>query len=332
MAVSYHDYYELLEVGREATEKEIKSAYRRLARKWHPDLRPAAEKKEAEEKFKLINEAYEVLKDPEKRARYDRLGSNWQEGQDFRPPPDMEGVRFYTDEDLRRGFGSGFSDFFEMFFGAAPAGRGTAPRQEAVRGKDLESTLELTLEEAYRGTTKAVRVSGGALCPECGGTTVSGRSICRRCAGAGSISSERTLEVKIPPGVQEGSRIRLKNQGGEGLGSAPRGDLFLKVRLLSHPVFKLKGSDLETEIVIRPEQAVLGDRVSVQTLDGPVTVSVPAGTRRDKRLRLRGKGFPTKVKGRGDQYVRVAIDIPEQLGEREKELYRRLREIARGGE
>lgn len=345
MSVQFQDYYEILGLKRDATEKEIKSAYRRLARKWHPDLHPEHTKKEAAEQFKRVNEAYEVLKDPEKRSRYDRLGRNWQHGQDFQAPPDMEGVRFYTSTggfgagDFGEGFGGGgFSDFFEMLFGGrrpgAAAGRGGGGgfRAAAVRGQDVESDIELTLEEACRGVSRSLRVAGSAVCPGCGGAGVGGQSFCPRCGGTGGIATEKTLEVKIPPGVQEGSRIRLKGQGGEGLGGAPRGDLFLKVRLLPHPHFRLQGRDIESEVILRPDQAALGDRVSVPTLDGPVTVTVPAESGCGRKLRLKGKGFPHPKQGRGDQYVRVVIDLPSPLTAEERELYRRLKELREGSD
>lgn len=329
MPVKFQDYYDILGVNREATDKEIKAAYRKLARRWHPDLRPPAEKAEAEEKFKRLNEAYEVLKDPEKRSRYDQLGANWQEGQGFQPPPDREGVRFYRSGDFASG--SGFSDFFEMFFGgAAPREQGF--RRGKVKGEDLESEIGLTIEEAYRGAVKGIAVSGSRICPACGGTAISGDSFCPQCGGIGSIATEKTLEVKIPPGVREGSRIRLKGQGGAGLGEGDPGDLFLRVRLLPHPVFRLGGDDIESDVVLFPEQAVLGDRVTVQTLDGPVTVTVPPGSGAGKKLRLRGKGYPHGKKGRGDHYVRVTIDIPKKAGPREKELYQQLHDLRQKGE
>lgn len=331
MAVSYQDYYEILGVGRNATEKEIKAAYRKLARKWHPDLHPGKQKKEAEEKFKQINEAYEVLSDPEKRAKYDRLGSNWRAGQDFEPPPDMGdpgGWQFYTAGDFEPGLRGGFSDFFEMLFGGArAAGRPAAAARGQVRGQDLESEIALTLEEAYRGTTKALQVSGASVCPECGGTGVRERRFCARCGGTGTLPEAKTLEVKIPAGVREGGRIRLKGQGGEGLGGGPRGDLYLKVRILPHPVFTVQGDDLEAQLVLTPDQAVLGDKISVPTIDGPVTVTVPAGSRAGTRLRLRGKGLPGKDGRRGDQFARLVIDLPASLSEEEKKLYRQLRAL-----
>lgn len=335
MSVTFQDYYETLGVKRDATEKQIKTAYRKLARKWHPDLHTGKAKEEAEEKIKLINEAYEVLKDPEKRSKYDRLGANWQSGQDFRPPPDMGGFQYYTN---MNGDSGGFSDFFEMLFGgAAPGGpggysrAGRNVRRGPVRGRDIETELELTLEEAYRGGDKVLQLSNREICPTCGGSGQSENTFCYRCGGTGEITGGKTLTVKIPPGVRQGSRIRLKGQGGEGLAGGVKGDLYLKVRLLPHPLFKLQNNDLETEITLRPEQAVLGDKISVPTLDKPVLMKVPPGIRAGKRLRLRGKGMPTKD-GSGDEYVRIKIDLPEQLSAEEEQLYRQLAELRKGVE
>ncbi len=340
MAVKFQDYYETLGVDRKATDKEIKAAYRKLARKWHPDLHPASEKKEAEEKFKKINEAYEVLKDPEKRERYDRLGSRWKDGQDFRGEPDMGGARYYSTEGFgsggfEGGFEGGFSDFFSAFFGGGGPGAtrgGRTAQRGPVKGEDIESEIELPLEEAYRGGNRSIRISGSGICPDCAGTGIRDHSFCPRCGGTGNIPDEKTLDVKIPAGVKEGSRIRLKGQGGSGLGGGPRGDLFLKVRLRPHPVFSLKGDNIEVDASIRPDQAVFGDKISVPTLDGKVTVKVPPGSRHGNKLRLRDKGYPGKNSVRGDQLVRLIIDIPPDLKEEEKELYKKLHEFRKGGE
>jgi curved DNA-binding protein len=331
MGVAYRDYYNILGVSRNATEKDIKAAYRKLARQWHPDLHTDKDKEQAEEKFKQINEAYEVLSDPEKRAKYDRLGVDWKAGQDFKPPPDMEGFHFFTGD----GFGAGgFSDFFETLFGGggSPFGRNVrTARHGPRRGQDVESSLELTLEEAYRGGEKTLQLSSREICPVCAGAGagIDDNAFCSRCGGTGVTAGAKTLAVKIPPGVHDGSRIRLKGQGGEGLNGGPTGDLYLKVRLLPHPVFKVQGEDLETEVTLMPEQAVLGGRVSVPTLDGPVKMKVPPGARAGIRLRLRGKGMPHRG-GRGDLYVRIKIDIPEYLTEAEQQLYRRLADLKKG--
>jgi curved DNA-binding protein len=328
MSVKYQDYYQILGVNRNATEKEIKAAYRKLARKHHPDLFTGQEKKEAEEKFKQINEAYEVLSNPEKRAKYDHLGANWQAGQDFQPSPDMEGVRFYTTDGIN--FESGFSDFFESLFrGDSPFRPTTTTRRygRSIPGQDVTSEINLTLEEAYRGSQKSLQVSSQEICSVCGGTGSTGRGFCSRCGGTGTIPNVKNLEVKIPRGTLEGSRIRLKGQGGEGSGGGARGDLYLKIHLLPHPVFKVLGSDVETEVVLFPEQAVLGSKVTVPTLDGEVIMKVPPETRAGTRLRLKGKGLPRKKEGRGDEYVRLVIDLPKHFLEEEIKLYRQLAEI-----
>jgi curved DNA-binding protein len=341
MSVKFQDYYELLGVERSATEKEIKSAYRKLARKWHPDLHPAAEKKKAEEQFKRINEAYEVLKDPEKRSRYDRLGSRWKDGQDFQAPPDMDGVRFYSSggfggSGFEGNFEGGFSDFFNMFFSGQTQAAGTrggrSTQRRATRGEDLESEIDLTIEEAFKGVTRSLRVGGSAVCPGCGGSGRRDQGFCQQCGGTGTIPNDKTLDVKIPAGVREGSRIRLKGQGGSGLGGGPKGDLFLKVKLRPHPHFKLKENDVEVELAIRPDQAALGDRIPVKTLDGQVNVKVPPNSHNGNRLRLKGKGFIDKNNNRGDQYVRLIIDLPADLSAEEKELYKKLHELREGGE
>ena len=300
MGVIYHDYYEILGVSREATEKEIKTAYRKLARKWHPDLHQGKDKEAAEAKFKQINEAYEVLSDAEKRAKYDRLGANWRDGQDFQPPPGAEGYSFYT---ATGADDSGFSDFFEMLFGGGgPFTRASGKTRYGgvVRGRDAEAEIEITLEEAFHGCERTLQKSSG-----------------------------ETLTVKIPPGMRSGSRIRLKGQGGEGFRGGTRGDLYLKVNIAPHQFYKVMEEDLETEITLRPEQAVLGAEVTVPTLDGAVKMKVPAGTHSGNRLRLRGKGLPIK-NGRGDEYVRLKIDIPARLTEEEQQLYRQLAAISGG--
>jgi curved DNA-binding protein len=332
MSVKFRDYYEVLGVSREATEKEIKTAYRKLARKHHPDLHPGEEKAKAEEKFKQINEAYEVLSDSEKRKKYDRLGERWQSGEDFHyeQQPGFEGVRFYSG-----GTGqSGFSDFFETLFGGGMKGAfsgfdqrdfGGRPR----RGSDVEAEIELSLEEAYHGVEKTLQLNTKEICAGCGGSGIRGQGICALCAGTGEQAQPKTLSVKIPAGTREGARIRLRGQGGSGSGGV-RGDLYLKVRLRPHPVFTVKGDDLEAELTVYPWQAVLGEKVEAPTLDGQVTVTVPAGTHSGRRLRLRGRGLPLKEGTRGDLYLKVMIDVPRNASPDELELYRQLAGLRSG--
>lgn len=329
MAVKFQDYYEILGVSRDADEKKIKAAYRKLARKWHPDLHSGKDKESAEEKFKAINEAYEVLSDPEKRSKYDRLGANWRMGDNFDPTAGMDGVNFYSTGNINPEDLQGFSDFFATLFGASQGGarRASPFRDVPIRGQDIESEIDLSLEEAYRGVTKTFSLVVNAICPDCRGQGIIDRGFCRSCGGTGSIKQTRTLEVKIPVGVFEGSRIRLKGQGGQGVAGGPRGDLHLKVHLLPHPVFQLKGNDVENTVVLHPEQAVLGDRVTVPTLDTPVNLTIPPHSHNGKKLRLKGKGWPTRDGGRGDQYVIIKIDLPHHISEEEQELYQKLRDL-----
>lgn len=332
MAVKFRDYYEILGVPRDADDKKIKSAYRKLARKWHPDLHSDAEKEKAEEKFKEINEAYEVLSDAEKRAKYDRLGSNWRNGDSF-DPADMGGTHYYRSGDFSEADLHGFSDFFASIFGGGSFGStsrrgGNDFYQGPMRGQDIEHEMELSLEEAFHGGSKSLRMTSSSTCNECQGRGITGsRSICSTCGGTGSIPEARTIEVKIPAGVFDGSSVRLKGQGGQGSGGGPRGDLYLKVRLKPHHIFQVKGRDVEVELTLRPDQAVLGDKVPVATLERNVNLTIPPGTRSGQRLRLKGKGLPARQGEAGDQYVRIKIDITAGISDEEKELYRKIREI-----
>lgn len=336
MGAKYKDYYQVLGVERSASEQDVKSAYRKLARKYHPDLHSGSEKAAAEEKFKEINEAYEVLGDQEKRSKYDRLGANYRHGQDWQPPPDMDGFHTYTwSSDGSQGanpFGvGGFSDFFETLFGRGGQSGFSGFRQHRnIKGQDLETELTLSLEEAYRGGEKSLLLNSGEICAACHGTGSQESGICHYCAGTGARDIQKTLAVKIPPGVQEGSKIRLKGMGGEGLAGGSQGDLYLKIKIMPHPVYTLQDYDLETQITLRPEQAVLGDKLSVPTLEGSVILSVPPMARNGQKLRLRGKGWPKKDGGRGDQYVKIEINLPDNISPAEKELYNKLSELRKG--
>jgi curved DNA-binding protein len=336
MAVKFRDYYEVLGVPRTATEKEIKEAYRKLARKYHPDLQTGKDKKQAEEKFKEINEANEVLGDPKKRAKYDQFGAQWKEGMEYQPPPPGGGAtgEAFHFEDFE-GAG-GFSDFFESLFGGRSSrgrssrGFGRMATERPMRGGDIESEMELTLEEAAQGTKRRVRLQVQALCPICRGTGIDGRQICSRCGGTGKILEEKDLTVTIPAGVRDGDRIRLAGQGEPGEEGGPPGDLFIRVRLRPHPKFKLMNdNDLQTEVEVTPWEAVLGSEVKVQTLDGEVMLKIPPGSRGGQQFRLRGKGFPSKGGGKGDLYVRLTINVQKKVTPEERRLYEELARLAK---
>jgi curved DNA-binding protein len=296
VAVKFRDYYEVLGVPRTATAEEIKRAYRQLARKHHPDLQPATERAAAAERFKEINEAHEVLSDPDKRAKYDALGASWKSGMDFTPPPGTDWRATGTEgwEDL-----GGFSDFFASLFGR-PAGR---PGRGSVRivfpGSDVEVELPVTLEELLRGGRRRIQVPG-----------------------RGSV------EVEIPFGAREGAVLRVAGQGEPGLNGEPPGDLYLHVRLVSHPRYRVAGDDLEMDLPLWPWQAVLGGDVRVETPDGPVTLTVPAGTQSGQRLRLRGRGLPRRAGGRGDLYAVARIVVPGRPSPSERAAYEALKQAS----
>ncbi len=314
MAVQFRDYYETLGVSKSATPDEIRSAFRKLARKYHPDV--AKDKKAAEEKFKEINEAYEVLSDPEKRQKYDQLGQNWNQPGGFQPPPQWGGAQpgggFYRyggqDGGVEFEFnGTGFSDFFEAFFGG---GRGQSAfggfgqrAAGAERGSDVEADIMVPLEEALHGSKRTVSL---------------------RRAGSNKVE---TYQVKIPRGVREGQRIRLAGQGEPGERGGKSGDLFLRVRLARHPDFTVEGSDLIHEVKIAPWQAVLGAELTVPTLEGNVRLKIPPGTQPGQRFRLRERGLPTSSGKRGDLYVEVQLAIPKKVTEKEKEIWSELAKL-----
>jgi DnaJ-class molecular chaperone len=330
MAVKFRDYYEVLGVSKTATEDEIKSAYRKLARKYHPDVNPGD--KSAEEKFKELNEAYEVLSDPDKRKKYDALGPNWKAGQDFRPPPGWEGgvnVEFGDFGDFGDIFGGGrsaggFSDFFESLFGG---GRRTGRRGAgfAMRGQDVEAEIALSLEEAHRGGKRNITLQLTEPCPECRGTgSKDGKTLCPTCRGAGVVRRPKSLEVTIPVGVRDGSVIRLAGQGEPGT-NGPAGDLFLRLRIRPHRLFYTVGeSDVQVDLPVAPWEAALGATIAVPTLDGPVEMKIPAGAQAGQRLRLRGQGLNRRGGGRGDEYVKLWIVNPPELTPKERELFEQL--------
>ncbi len=301
--MEYKDYYKILGVPRTASQEEIKRAYRKLARKYHPDV---SKEPDAEARFKEINEAHEVLKDPEKRAAYDALGTQWQAGQEFRPPPGGFRQEFrYGGEEVDLGQ---FSDFFASLFGGGLGGFSgfrQSGRKASRRGQDQTARVELTLEEAYQGTTRTLRLETPQRDAQ------------------GQIKSQlRTLRVRIPPGVSEGRQIRLAGQGLPGIGGGPAGDLYLQVHLRPHPFFQVEGRDVLLRLPVAPWEAALGAMVQVPTLGGPVSLRIPAGSQSGKRMRLKGRGLPGNPPG--DQYVTLEIYTPEATTEAQKECYRRM--------
>ena len=329
MPLEFKDYYQLLGVPRSASAEDIKKAFRTLARKYHPDV--AKDKKMAEAKFKEINEAYEVLGDPENRKKYDQLGADWKQGAQFRqPPPGREGAFRQTagrgagGEDFNFEFeGPGFSDFFEQFFGGrAGAGRsgGFSPfgshrsaggadesweqSASAQRGQDVRGDILITLEEVLKGAMRAITV--------------------RRTNARTGQEETQTYQVRIPAGVRAGQSIRLRGKGDAGFAGGSAGDLYLRVRYAQHPDFETRGPDLIGSLQLAPWEAILGATVPVQTLEGTVSLKVPAGTQQGYQLRVRGKGLPAGAGKMGDLYVGVSIQVPPQSSEDEKRLWKQL--------
>lgn len=304
--MQYKDYYKTLGVERGATLDDIKRAYRKLARKYHPDV---SKEPDAEERFKEVGEAYEVLKDPEKRAAYDNLGNQWQGGQDFRPPPNWDAQYEFS------GDPNAFSDFFETLFGRGfgtgagtrRAGGGTAYR---AAGLDHHAKVLIDLEDSYRGTTRAITLQ-------------------RPVADAdGRVrTQEHTLKVRIPKGVRPGQHIRLAGQGEPGVGGGAAGDLYLEVAFRPHPLYRVDGSDLHLDLPVAPWEAALGATVPVPTPDGTVDLKIPAGSSGGRRLRLKGRGIPAKPPG--DLYVQLRIALPPADTAKARELYEHMqRELA----
>lgn len=325
-------YYETLGLKRDASQKEIKAAYRRLARKHHPDVNPGD--KTAEARFKEINRAYEVLSDPEKRAKYDRYGENWEQAEAFEKARAAHGggeaFTFDINDLLRRrraggSFGGGFEDLLGGIFG----GLG---RRGPMRGQNIEYTAEITLEEAYRGTSRTLQLQSQEACPTCGGRGEIAGAVCHVCEGAGAVLRPKRLEVKIPAGARDGTRVRVAGEGSPGLGGGPRGDLYVVVKVLPHRRFERRGDDLVTEVSVPVEDAVLGGEAHVETIDGRrIAVKIPPLTQNGRTIRLAGLGMPRlDHRGSGDLLVKVRLVIPERLTEEERALYERLREARRG--
>ncbi len=307
--MEYKDYYQILGVSRDATQDEIKQAYRRLARKYHPDVSKEAD---ADKKFKELGEAYEVLKDPEKRAAYDKFGSNWQNGQDFEPPPNWDAGFEFSGTGYTGGDSEGYSDFFESLFGRSGFSRSsgrTSRRTFRMKGEDHHAKIVIRLADAFHGTKQAITLNRAEVDEQ-------GRVVTR----------PHTLHVTIPKGVIEGQRIRLEGQGMPGIGGGPPGDLYLEIAFADDPVFRAEKRDIYMELPITPWEAALGATVTVPTLGGNVQMKIPPGSQGGNKLRLKGKGLCSKTK-KGDQIVILRIVVPVPKTDEQKKLYRKMAEL-----
>jgi curved DNA-binding protein len=304
--MEYKDYYKIMGVSKDATQDEIKRAYRKLARKYHPDV---SKEPEAEKKFKEVGEAYEVLKDPEKRAAYDQLGANWKAGQEFRPPPDWDAGFEFRGGGFTPGDSSAFSDFFESLFGRGFGGgfndaqRGGA--EFRAQGEDHHAKVLIDLEDAFHGASRVITLRNPELDPQ-----------------GHVITHERTLQVHIPKGIKQGQQIRLAGQGSAGLGGGRAGDLYLEVEFKPHPLYRVEGRDLYLELPVAPWEAALGAKVKAPTPAGIIDLKIPPGSSSGRKLRVKGRGIPGKTAG--DLYAILRIALPPSDSEQAKALYRKM--------
>lgn len=321
------DYYQVLGVKRDASDKEIKQAYRRLARKLHPDLNPGD--KTAEAKFKEVNAAYQVLSDAEKRKKYDRYGDQWEYADQFAEAEKQGRVRWdfgRGDTAYQYGGAGDMDDILSSLFGGG--GPGSRMRRGPQRGQDVESAIEVTLEEAHHGATRTIHLQTQEPCTTCGSTGRVGNRVCTVCGGAGGRVTPRRLEVKIPQGVRDGSRIRIAGEGGPGRAGGSKGDLYLVAKLLPHKVFERKGDDLHTEIPVTLATAMLGGEVRLPTLNGHVALTIPPETQNGKVFRLAGRGMPQMGNDRrGNLFAKTRVVLPTKLTDEEKKLFERLRSL-----
>jgi molecular chaperone DnaJ len=326
------DYYELLGLNKNATDKDIKQAYRRLARKYHPDVNPG--NKTAEAKFKEINAAYEVLSDKEKRAKYDKYGDKWQYADQFEKAggaagPQSQYYQYSPGDETGYHFGGdigGLDSIFEELFKGGRS-RGFSRRAQPRRGQDLESPVEVTLEEAYNGASRTISLQTEEPCATCKGTGRIQNVACSMCRGTGVAPSIKRLEVKIPAGVNTGSRVRIAGKGQPGDGGN-NGDLYLVITILPNQTFERDGDNLNTTINVPLATAVLGGEIQVPTLKGKLALKIPPETQNGKVFRLTGQGMPNLGKSiRGDLLARVNVVLPTGLTEKEKELFRQLGKI-----
>lgn len=344
--VQFKDYYDVLGVERGATDQEIRAAFRKRARELHPDVN--RDDPQASEKFKDLNEAHEVLSSADKRAMYDRFGNDWQrykdagvspsDSQHTRRPASNEDFESwftgehggFTFESSTSGQNARFSDFFNLLFGnqGDPMERARLRSNRPRRGADSELATTVTLEEAFRGTSRQVTIKAPEACPICNGIGTARGTTCPRCDGRGTVDRQRQLEVRIPAGVRTGSRIRITGQGAQGLNGGPSGDVYLVIQVQQDPRFERKGDDLLAEAHVPLYTAMLGGEVVADTLSGSIALMIPPGTQQGRVFRLRGKGMPilgSKTDARGDLRLRATVDIPVDLTPEEREAFERLR-------
>jgi curved DNA-binding protein len=327
--VKFQDYYEVLGLKRDASAEDIKRAYRKLALKWHPDRHQNGEQSQAEDRFKRISEAYEVLSDPEKRKRYDQFGENWEHGQEFTPPP---GARRMTREEFEQAFGggSGFSDFFTSIFGDQVrsdfAGTSFRHARYRHRGADVSAELHLGISDAIQGGKSSFEIPAVTDCPRCGGVGLIGEHVCPACGGIGSVRSRKAVRLTIPENVHDGMVMRLQGLGEPGEGESEPGDLLVTLRLDSDDTFRLVADEVEADVPIAPWEALTGTSFRVRTPRGAARLKIPENTVPGARLRLRQQGLARKDGGRGDFYVVVRLALPPDLSSEQRQQLKKVGE------
>jgi DnaJ-class molecular chaperone len=325
MATSQRDYYDVLGVPRGASAEDIKKAFRRRAREYHPDLHTGAKKSEMEKKFKELNEAHEILSDPDKRKKYDQYGHNWEQAEAYEKARQQAGAGAqagWAGQGTAGGVNSGdFGDIFETFFGGRNRGGATG---FALDGEDLETDVELTVRDVLTGVSKRVELTERVTCKACNGQAIVRGRPCVVCGGSGTQLERRKIEVRIPAGVEDGTRVRIAGKGQPGLNGGKPGDLYLRVHIESDGVFRKKGSDIHVTLPVWPWEAALGAEVMAPTLTEPVKVKIPAGSKADSKLRLKGKGLPTAGGQHGDLFLKLKIVMPTGVSEEERALYQQL--------
>lgn len=321
MATSERGYYDILGIPRNASAGDIKKAFRRRAREIHPDLHTGSKKTEMEKKFKELNGAHEVLSDPDKRKKYDQYGQNWEQAEAHEKARQQAGSHAG-----RGGAGGGFSgdfgDIFETYFGGR--GRGGGAPSFAVDGEDLETDVELGIRDVLTGVTRRIDLTERVACKACGGSAIVRGRPCIVCGGSGTQIEKRTIEVRIPAGIQNDTRVRLAGKGQPGVNGGNPGDLYLRVHIQPNSVFRQKGSDVQVTLPVWPWEAALGAEVMAPTLTEPVKVKIPPGSKADGKLRLKGKGLPTASGGQGDLFLKLKIVMPTVLSDEERALYEQL--------
>ena len=320
------DFYQVLGVKRDATQKDVRAAYRKLARKYHPDVNPGD--KSAEAQFKEINNAHEVLSDPEKRRKYDKYGDKWEYADQIEEAQRERGQRY----SYQTGNGGGFQEFdlsdlgdLGSVFSNVFRRGGTGTRTMSRRGADVQQPVDVTLEEAFHGTTRTLEMLSTEECPTCGGTGEIAGATCHTCGGAGVVQRPRRVEVKIPAGVTNGSKVRMGGEGQAGVGGGQKGDLLLVISVRPHPRFERKGDDLNEDVDVPLTVAVLGGEVEVPTMTARVMLKIPPLTQNGRVFKLAGLGMPRLGKeGRGDLYARARIKLPEELDDKQRQLFEEL--------